>query len=573
MTSGRDLLQFGAGGLKLGNLGGVDRTSQDYGGPIGPSEPLVDLIKSTITPAQRGPDPSASVLRGCDKGTEASVEDLLTDFVDDLFPMAQGVPEAPAVSYCLRFAVELAKLKALEAWSLRGAGGEDPGSVLEMILVQQRAATLWQRRCGSQLQLVSMCGALDLFHPNQNMLVLPYPCTRWNVIPSSAVEIYLTPQCLLSVNGTFYDPCECMPSACPPSSDPTTQVPFSFSADMFLGESPNCTLSLDPRRIARTMEMGWWSKDSGGDGNDALRAQANAWLATPANLLYLDVLTGSALDPSSTLGNPAAGFHWTSAEGLLSESGLYCDMIADYWPDDAVFPVGYHVTVPCMASDTSFRSFDNVFAMDDDGDLVYMEDQTRDMDKVDSHFGAGGLCRASNFGFNMYATNTMRVCTRVRSDDDDVDIHVPTPLAKAGYYFEDEVCGADASDLPWGVDESNGHDIYDPLMFYVGTVPVFPDADASRYPDTDATAYVIGPVQLMTGEGWGDGCEDFQLPRCTESSTDCAPGFNCMQVSMGVWEGGVCVLRCCISDILFGCLAGRMYAPPGGVCESLGMPL
>ena len=239
----------------------------------------------------------------------------------------------------------------------------------------------------------------------------------------------------------------------------------------------------------------------------------------------------------------------------MNETSEHCDMIADYWPDDAPFPVGYHVTVPCMAADTGYRSFDNVFAIDDDGNMIFMEDQTRDMDKIDSHFGAGGLCRTSNFGFNMYVTNTMRICTRNRTDDN-MDIHVPMTPKDPNAVFEDEVCSTDSDQLQWSRGAAGATPTkYDPLMTRVGTVPFFPSRDAEVYPEYYTGAYTIGQVEDMQKQGWGGGCEDFELPVCVNSTTDCPLDYRCL--------GGVCMspdVQCISHDT---CQSGTMCSGDG----------
>ena len=509
VSLGTTLLQYGPGGLKPGNLHGVDRSQQDYEESDATSTTLKDLVRETIMPSGRSADPSDSVLYSCDPLSKAGVDDLLTEFVDDLFPMSQGVYEPGSVSYCLRFAIELAKLKALEM--IGTVQNTTTVQLLERITAQQKIAIQWQRRCASQVQLVSMCSALDVYHPRA--AVFSSPCTFWGV-QASDVEMYVTPGCLVNVNGTFYDPCECLPDICP-TADNSTQTKVTLTPQML--STSECGMSMDPRRIARPMEMGWW--DSTTDEGNAF----NTWLSNPVNLLYLELLTGEVLHPSSRIGNPIEGAHWTTAEGFMNESSHYCDMIADYWPDDVVFPVGYHVTVPCMAEDTGYRSFDNIFAADDDDSMVFMEDQTRDIDKIDSLFGAGGLCRSTNFGFNMYKTNTMKICTRTRVDDN-VDIHVPKPTGDDSDIFDSEYCSAQATDLPWGSAENS---YYDPLMYAVGTVPFLPDADAPEYPYTASAGYVMGPVEDVDSNHWGDGCADFDLPYCIDSS-DCADGYNCI---------------------------------------------
>ena len=557
-SSGRNLLRFGPGGLKAGNAPGLDRTGQAYEGST-TSSPLPDLIRSTITQGGREFDPSASVLHSCDRSGDAAVADLLTTFVDDLFPMAQGITEGPGFSYCLRFAVETAKLKALEfAFAMQSISDAAAyTTTLGRVEGQQVETALWRRRCGSQVQLVSMCSALDIYqpHPAPLMVTLPPPCSLWTVDSSSKAEMYVTPGCLLSVNGTFYDPCECMPDLCTQGS----LQRYVFNASLVLPATGGCRLSMDPRSIVRKMEMGWWSTDPKLDGKDAARAEANAWLSTPSNLLYLEALIAAALDPTSTLGNPGLGGHWSTGSGFMNASSMYCDMISDYWPDDASHPVGYHVTVPCMAEDTGYRSFDHAFAMDESGNLVYMEDQTRDLNKVDSHFGEGGLCRASNFGFNMFKTNTMRVCTRVRGNDDYVDIHVPGVASEAPFF--DEVCAEDASELPWGDGSVQKEGWYDPLMYNVGTFPFLPGEGAEYYPDPLTLGlrapYKVGPVHgMLNGEGWGGGCSDFNLSTCTNSTTDCPPGFRCLR--------GVCM------DQRVECVSHEDCSGVGKMCSGVG---
>ena len=92
-------------------------------------------------------------------------------------------------------------------------------------------------------------------------------------------------------------------------------------------------------------------------------------------------------------------------------------MIADWWPDEWDYPVGYHVTVPCEADDAAYRSFHQAFVYDgvDSGGVPvmrYEQDLVRDGDLVDTNFGGNGLCRTTNYAMETVGTNLMRYCTR-----------------------------------------------------------------------------------------------------------------------------------------------------------------
>ena len=177
-------------------------------------------------------------------------------------------------------------------------------TLLAKVTKQQKTASVWQRRCATQVQVVSMCGALDLYHSDPYTILLLSPCTLWKVKSSIEMEICLTQECFLSVNGTFYDPCECMPEICSPNQDNTIQIAFTFSCQSFPPTGKSCSISLDPRKVVRKMEMGWWGDDT------LLGRQHNTWLASPSNLLDIDTLVsrfwttahGSETQPMVTTG-------------------------------------------------------------------------------------------------------------------------------------------------------------------------------------------------------------------------------------------------------------------------------
>jgi hypothetical protein len=513
-TSGEFLLRYGPGGLKVGNApkpaGGVDLGlgSEFVIGDLG------QALLQYLTPRERHVDPGLAVLSGCREHARRSSESLLDEFVEGIFPMAQGVQESAVGSYCLRFAIEMARLRALELF---------PGGVERAKLVRQKDLMVtWRRRCGAQVQLVGMCSALDLYRSMGSMTA---GCMLQNVDFSLQSGMYVTPECLLSVDGVFYDPCACNPEWCTSSGDASVLV----TKDMVVG-NPACRLRFDPRAVVRSAELGWW----GADVADPAAAASNEWLESTWNLLDLDGLKARLLKDGG-VGNVPPGRDWASAEGFMNETGLFCDMIADYWPDGATFPVGYHATVPCDKEDAGYRSFDNVFALEfgPDGNprMVYMEDQTRDGDLVDSHFGAAGVCRGTNFGFDMYETNTMRVCTRT-SQGENVDVHVPKGPNEPGDLGLPR-CSASSTELPWG--DERYYDYYDAAFYSVGTVPNLPSEGAKVYPETADRYMKLGPQHEMEGgAGWGESCQDFDIPDCSvEGGWRCPYGYACR-------SGGVC---------------------------------
>ena len=526
------ILRWGSGGMKIGNTPGVS-TFDD-------SHDLSATMKKWMSPANRQVDPEAAVLGSCGAHNKLPA-DLLDSFTNDLFPMAQGVDTSAATAHCLRFGIEAAKLQVMMLM-----GTQDSAAVTAQSSVVQK----WRRKCGAQAQLVSLCKALDMYHPNP---FVQTPCAMPWRLPAAVpgVESYITPQCLLGVSQVYYDPCVCQPELC--TMDASGMHDFVV-LNLTALTAPQCAMPLDPRKWVVTAEMGWWPVPSAGtlDPLEQLGGQLNTWLSDPFNLVNMsDILYKSMLHRDRVVNTPTGG-DWTTAEGFMGHTSQYCDNIVDYWPDEALFPVGYHVTVPCSSDDTAYRTFDNVFAQDPlDGYMVFTEDQTRDSEYVDSHLWAGGLCRSSSFGFDMYESNNIRVCTRV-STADNVDIHVPTQNDD-GPRETHEQCSAKSSELPWG--GSSNYNRYDPAFFSVGTLPNMPQNGNTRYPQSSAY-WVLGPVSDMQNNGWGEQCGDFDLPVCGENGATCADGFYCLH--------GVCM-----SEVVE-CTMHSDCTDPASMCSGMG---
>ena len=487
----QDLLQFGRAGVRAGGL-----------------DTVRDHATTIINPTARRVGLERAQLTTCGAGERLiPARDLAAGFVEQLFPMAQGVEEPGAVSYCLRYTMEVALLEAL---TLATPDAFDASA-------QAQIVARWRRRCGAQLQLLSLCVNLDVFRaPDTSFNLFSSPCMHF--APASAANFYVTPECLVYLDGAFYDPCRCMP--CVGNS--------SFLDPAYLKATPACLLRFDPRTVVRAAPVGWWPADSTG------AAEANAHHLDPALLLsgnFSRVLMG---DPDAVGNTVQGGPAWWEAEGPMDEICQDCDMIADWWPDEWDFPVGYHATVPCAAEDAAYRSFHQAFAytgVDEGGVpvLTYQHDLLRDGELVDTNFGANGLCRSLNWGMDSFATNTMRYCTRAPAGqyEDYAVYRGGAPQADTQAWTE-WACSTSPSELPWpdsSVTDSPNTDTAESNLYSLGTVPNMPPSGANYYPyDAAADMYDPGPWQDITSQqGWGKGCSDFPLPFCA-TDADCPGG-------------------------------------------------
>ena len=426
----------------------------------------------------------SAAVYGCE---EETVDTFLDTFVETLFPMAQGIAETDVHAYCLRFSMEWGKYVALLYTNFTS-----------QLAQQKQQAMLWKRKCGSQVQLIALCQSMDIYQQN---FQTPNYCRQPWTLDRPSSYVYITPQCLLAVQGVFYDPCLCNSSYCNNSAK-------VINVTRFISECPPV---FNASRVVIAHELGWWDSSN----NDVIALEHNNWIADPINLLLKDNLIQDTVTQPNGHFNTPLDQSWVTAEGYMQDNSVFCDFISDYWPDDSIFPVGFHVSLACMKEDIAFRSFDNVFAMDPiDAVLWFMEDQTRDVDLIASNFGAGGLCRLTNFGFDMYETNTMRLCTKTQSDDN-IDVLVPRgkPQSWATNYMQ---CSNSSKDVPWTMGPGNLY--YDASLYSVGTVPNMPTG-GEVYPQ-QGYFFSIG----NTYTGWGEFCEDMTPDPC-----NCASGFYCIQ--------------------------------------------
>ena len=183
-TSARDLFRHGRSGLRPGNL-----------------QTLPDLAKQYVSPATREVPLERGRLTTCDP--PPLDEDLLVrPFLDQLFPAAQAVEEAGALAYCLRYAIELARRQVLRLLL------PDHPELEARLAAQAEVAERWRKRCGTQLHLLHVCVSLGAFRPlfdTDSRAPVACPHFRVSEVPPGRV-VYVTPACLVSVDGVFYDP-------------------------------------------------------------------------------------------------------------------------------------------------------------------------------------------------------------------------------------------------------------------------------------------------------------------------------------------------------------------------------
>ena len=455
------------------------------------------------------------VLRSCDfEERVLRVTNFTEALLEELFPMAHGVEEPASVSFCLRYVLEAARLAVFGA--LEGAEGLRMG--------QETVRDTWRGRCGAQMQVLRLCDTLRVYNTPRSVstpdrtssdvkcqhfaeFVQPTPALK-----SLGVAVaYSTDQCLVFVDNVIYDPCRCVPCASTPGA----------ALDLVsVRSSPQCRLPLDPRTLLRASPVGWW----GLDGPDAAaRGAFDDFSASPWNLLDEDALLSAVLGgtPGSVSNAPSgSGTPWYQLEGRMSQTAEQCDMIQDYWPESSALPLGYHVTVPCAHEDCAYRSFLQAFALDDsassaDPVLVYQHDLTRDPAYVDSHHGAGGLCRRNTLVEDMPETNMMRYCTRSPRRAEDYAVYGRDTVAPE---YGEWACTAASGETPWP-DHTQNPTRVDSALRGVGTVPNMPpEGGDSMYPATLDDLWGVGPVQEVQGR-WQGRCTDYDLRTCTYDAT------------------------------------------------------
>jgi hypothetical protein len=161
----QDLLQYGRAGVRAGGLDTIRRSA-----------------KTVLNPTARRMGLERAQLTTCGAGERLMpARDLAELFVEQLFPMSQGVEEAGAASHCLRYTMEVALLEAL---TLAAPDTFDASA-------QAQVVARWRRRCGAQLQLLSLCVNLDVYRAPDPSISL-FAATCMHFAPASAANFYVT---------------------------------------------------------------------------------------------------------------------------------------------------------------------------------------------------------------------------------------------------------------------------------------------------------------------------------------------------------------------------------------------
>ena len=461
-TSAEDLLRYGRAGVRIGNLDDL--------------RSITGLYKNRRESRDRARNFACNL-------PNAPPDDLAEALVDQLFPMAQGVEDVGVNANCLRYTLEVARSAALNLTI-----PDSPEASRQVHVVDR-----WRRRCGAQLQLLALCVNLDVFRAPDPLTNFKSQCGHFARI--NLPTAYTTPECLVFIHDIIYDPCRCLP--CVGLSNASLDLAF-------LQRTPACRVRFDPRDYLNPSPVGWWPV--GHKYRDAVK--------DPVDLLS-DVFAWDALDD---LVDPF--------EGPMNQTEEMCDMVADWWPDEWDFPVGYHVTVPC--EDAAYRTFHQAFGLDIDGSgqtiLRYQHDLLRPAELVDTHY-LGSLCRSNVWGIETYNLNTMRYCTRASNDTrEDYTVYGLDHTVSPGWTAW--ACADTSAHLPWprGTFDSE----YTSSLHSVGTVPNMPAQGSDYYPSDLSTVYSPGPRQdiLFDQYGWGQSCSDYALFICV-IDYDCPLNYQC----------------------------------------------
>ena len=409
-----DLLEVGSGGLRPGTISQV-----------------LEESKKKITPAHRvgtmNPH-DGSPLTGQTKcemhRNTMRPETLAGHFVNDLFPAAQGLVDSPAVSHCMRFAIEVARLNVIAIVTGTNSTRE---SIISRL---SSTANAWKQRCAAQIDLLSMCvmtkaldsrnGVYSSGNPTHCAFTL-YSTEKQDTGVYRTPEAYITPGCLVYVFGTvsgttkvpptLHDPCmfyDCSSELSP--LDVEEDIVNVIQTKVLF----NPMEMVDPLEVRGNWPVKRPENSSYTDDEYASHlAKVKEWhddLARdlPGRITDTSLFRRSVIDEEpSGVGSPNL---WSNSgdessrplKTATEDNSKYCDMMVDWWPEHFDYPVAYHPTTPCHKDDSAFRTFDRSFTYNKtDHTMLYEPLAMRDMDYVHTHFGAEGLCRTSNVGLDM----------------------------------------------------------------------------------------------------------------------------------------------------------------------------
>eukprot|EP00960_Hanusia_phi_P012498 365513-Hanusia_phi.AAC.1 len=436
-----DFMHLGTAGVSLSN---AEWLAQNYYTFLNPSARRYKLYN---------PDTDVSVaLEDCIDETNAdsaqngfqayvgSLTSVYGYFKDHLMPVMRTTHASGGEAFCERFVLELARLEAL-LYVDQATRAPTPNPE---IAAQRSAVDLWRLRCLTQVRMVGLCSLHGVF----DIVPAAYaePSCPFAVGPGCGRQ-YVTRDCIVYCDGTFYDPCLCAEKV-----GLATCAGFAWAPG-----TGSCALPFDPRRLddesirlstvlpPQTFPV----EEILGSGLTDAQMVALASRIAQYEADYLKVYRPAAPELQYLQDELVASSK--GGEGMLSGTPVgaqeFCDGVADYWPADWVHPNGYHVTTGCKRSETAYRGYDTWMSVDYDaaGNKVLVVDarRLRNETLLKNYFGAAGACSAVSYGMPMWKTNNARLQARWR-DGQSYDPTQPTgPTSPAGNpnYIQTQTAG------------------------------------------------------------------------------------------------------------------------------------
>lgn len=268
------LLYEGRAGLRIGSLSALRTQARDTG--VWPSARAQSLFSADYT--------ADVAIRRCGDSIRAAIDapSLVQEIVDDLFPVAQGIRESMPMSTCLRYVIEYSKLRVYRAIS-ENIRPLDQDAARER---QESTVERWKIKCETQLQLVGMCRAFNVFEsfPDERQInsdadgdACPYIINEDYY--SSPKRFYVTPGCLVyttaqnfvvgdeTLPGVFHDPCR--------KFDCTAETKASRPTITLADLDQTTLIQFDARATAENDALGTWPiRFNVGNGPEASKRQA-----------------------------------------------------------------------------------------------------------------------------------------------------------------------------------------------------------------------------------------------------------------------------------------------------------
>lgn len=434
--------------------------------------------------------------------------DLSQHFVDVFFPVAHSVHEAPVAAICSRWAVEFAVSQAM--LRLRHHASNVTQAMLDK---QADAAATWRSRCHVQLQQVGICalrGVLDLKPDGWDDGA--QQCSFTTAEHGCEKLFYVTSGCLVMCDGVVYDPCLCAATVCVDIAFMKTGCEAGVVTDIRKWTD-------DP--AVRLYSLHW---------PDALHVDETAgqahWESMNAELLRIRQARASA-----PFVDDAALFAEVRTLVLRQAAGVvegqpppgFCDDVADYMPEDAQHPVGYHPTCACTREETNMRGFSSWMSSPVDAEQAWAVDPVRwrNMSSYSTVFGAAHLvCDAVAYSMDERSLNAYHLLSRWDPEEtadpavplrDTADELPPNRMLQQG-----ENPAQSERDHPCQPGQQG-----DAFLHSVGLVrDWFACYDSSECPTVDEWPHNPEPAPYTLPPGATADCAHPRLTRCRESS-DC----------------------------------------------------